>query len=143
RIFNTERPHEALNDTVPAQWYGPSPRAYPAVLPEIVYPAHVEVRRVRTSGEIKWQGGCVYLSEALVGEPVGLEAVSDRHWRVCFGPVALGLFDSHTRTLLAYRPATRRDRAAARAARAVVENSSRPTGSFRSPQPQNRRPDRP
>ena len=133
--FNTERPHEALNDTVPAQWYCPSVRASPAALAEVEYPGHFEVRRVRTTGEIKWQGACMYLSEALVGEPVGLEAVSDRHWKIRFGPIELGLFDNHTRKLLAYRRPTRRDRAEARVARAVVENSSRPSGSFRSPQP--------
>jgi putative transposase len=133
-LFNSERPHEALNDAVPAQWYRPSVRAYPATISEVEYPRHFQVRRVRTTGEIKWQGACVYLSEALVGEPVGLDAVSDRHWKISFGPIELGLFDAHTRKLLAYTRPTRRDLAAARAARALVENSSRPSGSFRSPQ---------
>lgn len=136
-LFNTERPHEALNDTVPAQWYRPSVRVYPARIPELEYPGCFEVRQVRTSGEIKWQGAFVYLSEALVGEPVGLEALSDRHWQISFGPIALGLLDTQTRRLLAYRRPTRRDLATARGARAVVENSSRPSGSFRSPPPQN------
>lgn len=132
--FNTERPHEALNDMVPAQWYRPSLRAYPTTVPAVEYPGHFEVRRVRTTGEIKWQGACVYLSEALVGEPVGLDAVSDRHWQVSFGPIELGLLDTHTRKLLAYKRPTRRDLAKARAARALVDNSSCPSGSFRSPQ---------
>jgi transposase InsO family protein len=135
-IFNTERPHEALNDTVPAQWYRPSVRAYPATVPEMQYPGPFEVRRVRTTGEIKWQGVCVYVSEALVGEPVGLDAVSDQHWKLYFGPIELGLLDNHTHKLLAYTRPTRRDLAAARGTRAVVENSSRPSGAFRSPQPQ-------
>jgi hypothetical protein len=30
------------------------------------------VRRVRQSGEIKWRGGLLYLSTALIGEPVGI-----------------------------------------------------------------------
>jgi putative transposase len=136
--FNTERPHEALNDTVPAQWYRPSVRAYPTTVAAVEYPGHFEVRRVRTTGEIKWQGAGVYLSEALVGEPVGLDAVSDRHWQISFGPIKLGLFDNHTRKLLAYKRPTRRALADARAARAVVEHSSRPSGSFRSPQPPER-----
>lgn len=134
--FNTERPHEALNDTVPAQWYRASARPYPSRIAAVEYPGHFEVRRVRTSGEMKWQGALVYLSEALVGEPVGLEAISDRHWKISFGPIELGLFDTHTRQLLAYKRPTRRALAEARAARAVVENSSRPSGSLRSPQPQ-------
>lgn len=133
--FNHERPHEALNDTVPAQWYRPSARPYPATVAELEYPAHFEVRRVRTTGEIKWQGACVYLSEALVGEPVGLAPVSDRHWQIVFGPIALGLVDSHTHKLLAYTRPTRRELTTARAARPGVDNSSRPSGSFRSPHP--------
>lgn len=140
--FNNERPHEALNDMVPAQWYRPSTRPYPAKVSEVEYPERFEVRRVRSSGEIKWRGGYVYLSEALVGEPVGLEAVSDCHWKICFGPIELGLFDAATRKLLAYRRPTRRAQAQARAVRAAVENSTRPTGSFRSPQPMKTTPER-
>jgi transposase InsO family protein len=135
-VFNNERPHEALQDAVPAQWYHPSVRAYPRTLAAVEYPGHFEVRRVRTTGEIKWQSASVYLSEALVGEPVGLEAVSDRHWQISFGPVGLGLFDTHTRKLLAYRRPTRRDLEVARRARAGVDHSSRPSGSLRSPPPQ-------
>jgi len=134
-VFNSERPHEALNDAVPAQWYHPSVRAYPRTIAEVEYPGHFEVRRVRTTGEIKWQGAGVYLSEALVGEPVGLDAVSDRHWQISFGSMKLGLFDTHTRKLLAYTRPTRRDLAAARDARVGVDNSSRPSGSLRSPHP--------
>jgi transposase InsO family protein len=139
--FNCERPHEALHDAVPAQWYRRSGRAYPTTLAEVEYPGHFEVRRVRSTGEIKWQGACVYLSEALVGELVGLDAVSDRHWKIAFGPIELGLFDTHTRQLLAHTRPTRRERAAARSARAVLGNSSRPSGFFRSPAPLNGNPE--
>lgn len=136
QTYNNERPHEALDDTVPAQWYRGSPRQYPTREPEVEYPGHFEVRQVRTTGEIKWQGKMLYLTQALVGEPVGLEAVSDRHWTVYFGPVVLGIFDSEVRTLLAFTRRARRELATgARDARAVVETSSRPSGSFRSPQP--------
>jgi transposase InsO family protein len=129
--FNAERPHEALSDSVPAQWYRPSSRVYPDTLPEMHYPEHFDVRRVRTTGEIRWQGRCVYLSEALIGESVGLDAVSDRHWKVSFGPIELGLLDSYTCKLLAYRRPTRRERGA----RPGVENSGRPPGSLRSRHP--------
>ena len=58
------------------------------------------VRRVRTNGEIKWNGGRVYLSEALCGEPVGLMPQDDRYWTVHFGPLQIGVLDSYTyRTL--------------------------------------------
>jgi transposase InsO family protein len=106
-VYNFERPHQALGDTPPAQVYEASPRLYPEREPELEYPGHFEVRRVRTSGEIKWQGKFLYLSQALIGEPVGLEPISERHWRMVFGPVPLGLLDDHTGKFLAYCPRTR------------------------------------
>lgn len=103
-VYNFERPHEALGDTPPAQWYEASPRAYPEAEPQVEYPGHFEVRQVRHSGEIKWRGEFLYVSEALIGEPVGLEQISDRHWRMSFGTLPLGLLDDHPGKLLAYRP---------------------------------------
>ncbi len=38
--FNTERPHEALDQETPASRYTPSSRSHPARLPPIAYPAH-------------------------------------------------------------------------------------------------------
>lgn len=101
--YNFERPHEALDDRVPGQSYWASPRRYPRRVPEVEYPAHFEIRTVRTSGEIKWRGELRYVSEALVGEPVGLEPTGTRHWRLYFGSVLLALLDDATGTLLPYR----------------------------------------
>jgi len=42
----------------------------------------------------------MYLSEALVGELVGLEQVHERYWSVLFGPVQLAWLDDHNRTLI-------------------------------------------
>ena len=52
--------------------------------------AALVVRRVRSSGEIKWRGGLVYVSAALAGEPVGIEEGEDGLWQVHYGPVLLG-----------------------------------------------------
>ena len=72
RVYNEERPHEALGQRPPASRYAPSPRPYPDKVASPEYAEGVEVRRVRSNGEIKWAGERVFLSEALVGEPVGL-----------------------------------------------------------------------
>ena len=48
------------------------------------------MRRVRHNGEIKWRGQTIYISEALIGEPIGL-AEDAAGWTVRFGPVALGV----------------------------------------------------
>jgi transposase InsO family protein len=93
RVFNEERPHEALGQTPPVQHYHPPPRSYGGRLREPDYPDGTEVRRVRLKGEIKWRGTRVFVSRVLVGEPVGLEPVDDGHWRVHYGPVTLGLLD--------------------------------------------------
>jgi putative transposase len=106
-VYNFERPHQALGDSPPAQSYEASARAYPEREPELEYPGYFEVRRVRRSGEIKWRGKFVYVSQALIGEPVGLEPLSDRHWCILFGPVPLALLDDHTGKLIPYRTQSR------------------------------------
>ncbi len=104
--YNEERPHEALGQQPPARRYGPSARQYPRRVDSPEYESGTTVRRVRTNGEIKWNGGKVYLSEALCGEPVGLMPKDERYWTVHFGPLQIGLLDSyanhtlHTPTLV-------------------------------------------
>jgi transposase InsO family protein len=94
RLYNEERPHEALSQRPPGDLYRPSSRAYPSRLPEPEYPGHFEVRRVRGSGEIKWQGGYLFVSQTLDGERVGLEETDDGVWSMYFGPVLLARFDA-------------------------------------------------
>ena len=91
RVYNEERPHEALGMDVPNDHYAPSPRRYSGRLREPDYGDDDAVRRVRTSGEIKWRGALVYISQALAGEPVGLTESGDGIWTVSFGPVVLGV----------------------------------------------------
>jgi len=95
RHYNQERPHEALGQQPPASFYSPSPRRYPSSVPEPVYESEVLVRRVRSNGEIKWKGNMVYLSEALRCEPVGLAPEDDRFWTIRFGPLQIGVLDTH------------------------------------------------
>ena len=71
REFNAERPHEALGQRPPARMYVPSPRPYPARLDDPWYDATHQVRRVKRSGQIKWDGDYVFVSEAVRGELVG------------------------------------------------------------------------
>lgn len=91
RIYNEERPHQALGNEVPATRYTASPRRYYGILREPDYSADHEIRRVRHSGEIKWQGNTVYISSALVGEPIGLLETDDGRSSVCYGPIDLGV----------------------------------------------------
>jgi len=93
QTYNHERPHEALNDKTPADIYRPSKRPYPEKLSEMEYPAHMKVRRIRSKGDFRWRGKLIYLSEAMTGELVGLDQISDRYWQVKFGNVNLAFID--------------------------------------------------
>lgn len=88
-IFNNERPHEALGQVPPAHIYQPSRRSF-AGLKSPEYGTAQQIRRVRSNGEIKWMGQLFFVSEALIGEPVGLREVGDDTWILTYGPVTLG-----------------------------------------------------
>ena len=94
--FNSERPHEALGQTVPAVHYSPSPRPSPERLVDPTYPADFGLRRVRSNGEVKWQGQLVYVSKTLTGEVIGLAETDDGDAGVWFGPLHLGTIDGVT-----------------------------------------------
>lgn len=97
--YNTERPHEALGQRRPAELWTPATRCYPSRLCAPEYPGHLEVRRVRTHGEIKFHGQRVFLSESLAGETVGLEPVDDGLWSVIFNTTLLARYDERSRTI--------------------------------------------
>jgi transposase InsO family protein len=98
-VYNQQRPHEALGQQTPAEFYRPSLRPYPSKIVQPDYPGHFEVRSVRPNGEIKWQGELLFLSEALSGERVGLEETADGVWTVYFGTLLLARFDEKERKL--------------------------------------------
>lgn len=97
-IFNNQRPHEALDFRYPAQLYRPSPRSYPCRLGEPRYDG-CELRQVRSNGEIKWQGDHIFVSQVLVGEPVGIDRTEQGDWRVRYGDIELGFIDADKRRL--------------------------------------------
>ncbi len=106
RVYNHQRPHQALGLVVPASQYTPSWRPYPRHLQDPPYPPDTILRRVRSNGEIKWQGQLIFISEVLVGELVGVTETADA-WNVSFGPVPLGLIEQGGERLVKWpRPPT-------------------------------------
>jgi putative transposase len=91
-LYNEQRPHQALGNATPADHYTASPRRFDGVLREPDYGSDHIVRRVRHNGEIRWNATTIYISEALVGEPIGL-AEHNAGWTVSFGPIVLGTID--------------------------------------------------
>jgi len=99
RDYNQERPHEALGQQPPASVYRNSPRKMPNRLPEPDYPTAAAVRKVRSSGEIKWQGEFVFICSALAGEAVAMEEAEAGHWLVRFFDLSIGWIDRDKKKL--------------------------------------------
>ena len=98
-IYNEQRPHEALAMKTPASCYTPSPRCYPASVPQPEYDSGLEVRHVRACGQFKWKGHNVFISETLRNEPIGMELIEEDRWLVYFASFPIALFDSYQRTI--------------------------------------------
>ncbi len=108
RRYNRVRPHEALGQGVPARWYRPNPRKFPAQLPELEYGRGLRVRRVRSNGEIRWAGDRRFIGEAFVGQKIGLRTIRPGVCAVYFAHILIGHL--HEREQGAMRPAIYRHR---------------------------------
>ena len=93
KVYNHERPHEALGQRTPASAYGPSTRTLSEAPKEISYPPHFEVRKISQDTTIRWKSQKVFVTNLLCGEHIGLEEVGDGLWSVYFGPIHLGWLD--------------------------------------------------
>lgn len=100
RDYNEDRHHEALGDVPPGKVYHKSNRPYPTRPPEMVYPDHMIIRKVKPSGQIWWQGKELHVSETLVGEPVAFEPMNDGLYQLYYGPVTLAVYDERTKKLI-------------------------------------------
>lgn len=71
-FYNHERPHQSLNQAVPAEFYQPSPRPYPETLPPISYnPADI-IRLVDGYGKISYKNKRFHIGRAFRCSPVAL-----------------------------------------------------------------------
>src|ERR1035441_7154605 len=90
-VFNTERPHEALDMKVPSDFYKPSGRPFPKELPELHYPLHDSSKIVGATGMLKFEGREFHLGDALSYQSVGIREEDAGLWRVSFMDLDLGL----------------------------------------------------
>lgn len=95
RIFNHERPHEALGMKYPAELYEKSQRLYQGTPDDLGYEA-MESRKVSKDGCISWCRHVVFISGALAGWSVGLEPAADGLCNVWFGRLLLGQLEQRT-----------------------------------------------
>ena len=48
---------------------------------------------LRSNGEIRWKGELIFVSQVLIGEPVGISRTVNGEWRVRYADVELGFID--------------------------------------------------
>ncbi len=87
--FNNDRPHEALDQNVPNDYYQRSNRPYVEKPKKPYYDYDFEVRQVRNNGEIRFKGQLYFLTNLLDDQPVGLKQVDDDNWDIyySFSPI--------------------------------------------------------
>jgi len=93
-VFNNERPHEGLNNLVPARLYIPSAIQLPRKLPEFRYPKGLQLRRVNNSGDISWHKNRIFISEVFRFEELGVELITPGLYRVFFRDMEIGELNS-------------------------------------------------
>ena len=94
QVYNHERPHEALDDAVPASRYQPSSRSYPETPPPIEYSVADHVRKVQDQGRVDFRGRRLTLPRAFRGYHVALRPLDeDGLWDVYFGTVQIASID--------------------------------------------------
>ena len=100
--YNYERPHEALGQKTPASFYHSSFKQFPGRIPTVEYDSGVTSRSVHNRGEIRWKAQRIFLSEALIGERVGLFQTNDGVWELKYGFYPLGLIDERIMKIKRY-----------------------------------------
>lgn len=71
-VYNSQRPHEALDLDTPIARYSPSPRPFPESLPPIEYDSADIVRRVDAAGRISYRARSLRIGKPFRGYPVAL-----------------------------------------------------------------------
>jgi len=72
QFYNNKRPHDALNLAVPASRYQISQRKYQEKIVEFEYSPGDEMRRIHSSGSLKYKGKIYYVGEALCERSVAV-----------------------------------------------------------------------
>jgi hypothetical protein len=89
--FNHVRPHQSLGQKPPASAFQ-SYRRFSRPN-KIEYDATMNVRSVRSNGQIKWKGGMLFISEVLAGANIGLTEIGEQLWSIHFSTVRIGYVD--------------------------------------------------
>ncbi len=88
--YNHERPHEGLQLRRPGDVYRAGRRQRVVQRPVVKYRGAWAQRKVRSNGEIKWQGRLRFMGEAFIGYAVGLKPTTAGHWQIYFAGLKVG-----------------------------------------------------
>jgi len=96
-VYNSERPHEAIDLDTPLRRYQPSLRRFPERLPPVDYPDRI-VRKVQANGRISFAGQKWSVGKAFIGHRVALRpADQDGRYDVFFCQQAIADIDLRDR----------------------------------------------
>lgn len=104
RDYNELRPHEALDNQVPADFYERSrcPLPFPYWGRDFLYPEDYELLRVNKTGAARWNGQTVSISRVLKHQTLGLEW-DQGQWNVFYGALHIGVLARNGRTIRFHR----------------------------------------
>ena len=88
--YNTERPHEALQQETPASRYACSARPYPSTLPTPEYPLHFLVKKVTDAGTFRFQRRVLYIANSRGEQHIGTD---DGVWSIYVNSILLATLD--------------------------------------------------
>jgi putative transposase len=103
RVFNQQRPHEALGMRAPDSLYRKFARLFSSRAPVPQYP-FADLCIVDSSGSIRWGNRKPFISSTLVGEPLGVYVLDGRYAEVRFANLLLGILDTECQLLGLIRP---------------------------------------
>jgi transposase InsO family protein len=75
-FYNNERPHHALELDTPAEHYVPSARKYAEIIREWEYGGEYELRKIKDTGYVTYEGQGYFLSEAYGGKTIAVKPSS-------------------------------------------------------------------
>ena len=97
-VYNHQRPHHALDLEVPATRYRVSERPFKEATALYEYSDRFEVRRLHSkTGQFRFQGKGYRLSEAFIGQPIGLSPTEvDGIWNIYYCRFLIGQLNQQT-----------------------------------------------
>jgi transposase InsO family protein len=93
-FYNEQRPHQALGQRRPKEFYRRSPRRLPRITKTWKYPEGMCTKYVCRNGAIRWGSSrWVVVSTTLIEKYIGLEEIVKGKWRVYYRDTLLGYLD--------------------------------------------------